>query len=138
MPAGSSSGPLVLGQGLIDCLSPFGTKEQVDINSASPAVLAALGVPPAAITQIVERRKTKPFSPSDFGAIGADLGPGAQMLKAGGNSIATLRATARLRLADGTNSDVKRSVAAMVKFMPPGWDSPVHILRWWDFTMGNN
>jgi general secretion pathway protein K len=137
-PAGGPDGPLMMRQGLIDCLSPFGTKEQVDINTAPAAVLEAVGVPPAAIGQIVERRKVKPFTSTDFAGISGDLGPGAQRLKAGGNSIATLKATARLRPPNGGTSDVKRTVAAMVKFMPPGWDSPVHVLRWWDYSVGSN
>jgi len=50
----------------------------------------------------------------------------------GGNSILTIRATARLRTAEGQLSDLKRTVAAQVKYMPPGYDSPLHILRWYD------
>ena len=53
-------------------------------------------------------------------------------LRVGGNSIFTLRATARLRRPDGGLSDLRRTVAAQVKFMPPGYDSPYHILRWYD------
>jgi hypothetical protein len=53
-------------------------------------------------------------------------------LRVEGNSIVTIRATARLRLPNGQLSDLKRTVAAMVKYMPPGYDSRIHILRWYD------
>jgi len=49
-----------------------------------------------------------------------------------GNSIVTMRATARLRLPNGQLSDLKRTVAAQVKYMRAGQDPPVHILRWYD------
>jgi hypothetical protein len=48
----------------------------------------------------------------------------------------TLRATARLRRSDGTLSDLRRTVGALVKFYfpgdrsgrPPGFD----VVRWYD------
>lgn len=138
VPANGTSGPLVERPGLMDCLSAFGTKDQVDINTAQPAVLEAVGVPPGAVAAIVERRKTKPFSEGELGSIGADLGPGAQRIRVEGNSIVTFRATARLRTADGQTSDLKRTVAAMIKYMPQGFDLPFHVLHWWDFTVGSN
>ena len=45
-----------------------------------------------------------------------------------------MRATARVRAANGQLSDLKRTVAAQVKYMPAGYDSPIHILRWYDTT----
>jgi len=48
------------------------------------------------------------------------------------NSICTLRSTARLRFADGKFSDVRRSVSALIKFLPPEWNPPYHIMRWYD------
>jgi hypothetical protein len=53
-------------------------------------------------------------------------------LRVGGNSILTFRATARPRRSDGQLSDLKRTVAAMVKRMPDGYDAPYHILRWYE------
>jgi hypothetical protein len=49
-----------------------------------------------------------------------------------GNSILTLRATARLILPNRQLSDLRRTVGALVKYMPTGYDAPVHILRWYD------
>jgi hypothetical protein len=43
-----------------------------------------------------------------------------------------MRATARLRLDNGQLSSLRRTVAAMVKYMPQGYDAPIHILRWYD------
>jgi general secretion pathway protein K len=119
--------------GLNDCLSVFGSNAQIDANAASPAVLATLGLSPEAVAAFIERRRAVPFR--NLGEITAFLqgaGPGVGRLRAGGNSIFTLRATARLRLASGQLSDMRRSVAAMVKFMPAGYDAPYHILRWYD------
>ena len=50
----------------------------------------------------------------------------------------TLRATARPRLQDGKLSDLKRSVGATVKFLPPfNADSPYHVMRWYDNALRN-
>ena len=59
-------------------------------------------------------------------------------LRVEGNSIVTIRATARLRLPGGQLSDLKRTVASMVKYMPPGYDSPIHILRWYDTAFADD
>jgi general secretion pathway protein K len=136
LPAEGSSegGPrLVRYPGLVDCLSVFGSKDAVDINTANPAVLAALGQTPVSIAAILQRRSQGPIQDKDLGPFLASIGAPAIRLRVGGNSIVTMRATARLRLANGQLGDLKRTVAAQVKYMPPGWDPPpVHILRWYD------
>jgi len=97
------------------------------------AVLTAIGVAPDAIAAIVERRRVSAFrTPGDLAAFAQSAGPGFGRLRIGGNSIFTLRATARLRLANGQLSDLRRTVAAQVKLMPPGYDASYHILRWYD------
>jgi hypothetical protein len=65
------------------------------------------------------------------------LGPAGQTLRLGGNSILTIRATARVRLANGQLSDMQRTVAAQVKYMPSSYPTPIHILRWYDTTWSN-
>ncbi|HTM52284.1 MAG TPA: hypothetical protein VL285_26490 [Bryobacteraceae bacterium] len=116
--------------GLNECVSIYGTTGQFDINSAHPAVLSSLGLPPELVRAIVERRRVKPFRQ------GEDLASG--RLQLGGNSIFTLRATARPKLQNGNLSDLRRSVAATVKFMPPfDWNSPYHVLRWYDNALRN-
>ena len=63
-------------------------------------------------------------------SVGAATAP----VRVAGNSILTMRATARLRLQNEQTSDLKRTVAAMVKYMPVGYDAPIHILRWYDMA----
>lgn len=123
--------------GLADCLSVYGSKDRVDANTASPAVLAAVGVTPYAIGALLQRRRMGPILEEQLGAFLESVGAGNSRLRVGGNSIATFRATAQLRLANGQLSDLKRTVAAQVKFMPTGYDSPIHILRWYDTAWSN-
>ena len=79
------------------------------------------------------RRRLQPFrSTGELGASSSAGSAGFGRLRVGGNSIFTIRSTARLRLANGQFSDLRRSVAAMVKYMPDGYDAPLHILRWYD------
>jgi hypothetical protein len=118
--------------GLVDCLSVYGRGSQVDVNTASPAVLAAVGMNPGAIAAVVARRSAGPILQEQLGDVTAMAGEAAGRLRVGGHSIVTMRATARLRLDDGHFSDLRRTVAAMVKYMPPGYDAPIHILRWYD------
>jgi hypothetical protein len=49
----------------------------------------------------------------------------------GGYQMFTLRATARLKGADGAYSDLRRTVAATVDFQVNN-DPPVVVLRWYD------
>src|SRR5207237_1041889 len=101
-------------------------------NSAVPAVLLSIGLPPEVVNEIVRRRRTAPLQQTDLGQIAAIGGPAVARLRIGGNSIFTLRATASPRLSNGRLSDVKRTVAAMVKRMPEGYDTQYHILRWYE------
>jgi general secretion pathway protein K len=128
-PAGTPR--LLARPGLVDCLSVFGSAETVDVNTAQPAVLAAIGLPPDAIALIVERRRLKPFTLDEINSVLGAMGIPTARLRADGNTIVTIRATARLRLPNGQLSDLKRTVAAMVKYMPLGYDR-IHTLRWYD------
>ncbi len=131
--AGAATGPrLVPRGGLIDCLSVYGAKDRVDANTAHPAVLAALGVSPYVISALVERRRTSPMSQQQLSEFIASVGGSMDHLRVEGNSIVTMRATARLFLPDGRLSDLKRTVAAQLKYMPPGSESGVYMLRWYD------
>ena len=116
--------------GLNECVSVYGAVDRFDANTAHPAVLASLGLAPQQVQSLVERRRRQPFLND------AEVGDYTQgvtgRLRVGGNSIFTLRATARLRLQDGKLSDMRRSVGAMVKMMPAGYDSPYHVMRWYD------
>ena len=133
-----SEGPRLLRRsGLVDCLSVFGSKAQVDANTADPAVLHALGMPDSGIQALAALRRLHPLSPRELNDMMPMFGPAGPMLRLEGNSIVTLRATARVRTANGQFSDLRRTVAAQVKYMPKGYDSPIHILRWYDTAWSN-
>ena len=55
-------------------------------------------------------------------------------MRVGGNLVFTMRGTARLRLENGQQSDLKRTVAALVEYIPAGYDAPIHILSWYDMA----
>jgi hypothetical protein len=92
-------------------------------------------VPPDVINALVERRRLAPLTEPQLGALFGGVAGG--RLRVEGNSILTLRATARLKLQNGQFSDLSRTVGAMVKYMPTGYDAPVHILRWYDTAWSN-
>ena len=124
-----AGGQLFRSGGLNECVSIFGATDNFEVNTAHPAVLASLGLSPEQVQRIVGRRRVQPFRPGED--------PGGGRLRVGGNSIFTLRATARLRLQNGQLSDLRRTVAAMVKFMPSGYDAAYHIMRWYDNAWRN-
>lgn len=136
VPTADNAGGLRLAArvGLVDCLSVFGSTEGIDVNSAAPPVLAAVGVSPDAINAILARRREKPFTQAELGSVVAMAGGGGGQLRVGGKSIVTLRATARLRLENGQASDLRRTVAAQVKYMPDNSEVPLYTLRWYDTT----
>ena len=122
-----AEGKLYSKGGLRDCLSVWGSAGPYDANTASPALMEAVGVPPAAIGDIVKRRMIRPFK--NLGEVGAS----APRLGIGGNYIWTLRASARLRRPDGVPSEVVRTSAAVVKLMDRRqyFLNPVHVLRYY-------
>ena len=61
--------------------------------------------------------------------------PGMGRLGIAPSSIATIRATARLRLSNGQYSDLRRTVTAMVKFLGNDWNPPFHVMRWYDTSV---
>jgi general secretion pathway protein K len=116
--------------GLRDCLSVWGSMGPFDVNSVSPALMTAIGVPPEGVASIVARRKAAPFK--NLGEVSA-MGIPTPRLGVGGNLIWTLRASARLKRPDGTASETLRTASATVKLLDPrGFSIPVHILRWYD------
>jgi hypothetical protein len=131
-PGGPAS--LVRRPGLADCLSVYGARGGVDINTASPAVLAAVGVPAGAIELILQRRSAAPFTKQQLTDFMSSAGIAGAPLRVEGNSMLTIRATARLRTTDGTLSDLRRTVAAQVKYMlgEENADTPIHYLRWYE------
>jgi len=123
--------------GLRDCVSVYGSAVTVDINTAQPATLQAIGLAAADAEAIVRGRAQHPILDyKQFAEIVQSLGPAGTRLGIGGRTMFTLRATARLRQPDGKLSDLRRTVGALVKFYfprnteqkPVGFD----VLRWFD------
>ncbi len=134
--AGEDSPRLLPRPGLADCLSVYGSTGAVDANTAQPAVLAAVGLPPNAIAALVARRNAAPMLAGDLQALMESLGPSANRLRLGGDSTFTFRATARPRLANGQLSDLRRTLAAQVKYLSKGGD-PIQVLRWYGAPWSN-
>ena len=114
--------------GLKDCVSIYGGIS-VDVNTAPAAVLAAVGLGEQEVNAVLQAREAQPFRTRDqLGAVVAQDEARAR-LTIGGGPLYTLRATARLRLADGKLSDLSRSAGAMVLV---GGQSAGSVLRWYD------
>jgi general secretion pathway protein K len=129
----ADQGRLVPRGGLRDCVSPWGSMDSFDANTVHPAVLASLGMPWPEIAALEARRSVAPFrNARELNDFRQNMSPTAQRLRLGGNTIFTLRATARLRLPNGGLSDMRRSVAMTVKLREAGSNQPVEVLRWYD------
>ena len=124
-------GRLIPRGGLRECLTVYGAGNTVDPNTAAPEMLVALGFPPALAGQIVARRMARPFKTTEEVAAVTGGHPAASRLRIGGGVIWTIRATARLKVANGL-SDLARTVAATVTFHPNYADEvpPYRVLRW--------
>ncbi|MBV8845406.1 MAG: general secretion pathway protein GspK [Bryobacterales bacterium] len=126
-----TEGRLYARGGLRDAVSVWGLNAYFDVNTATPALLEALGVSVDGIAQIVQRRALRPFR--DLGELN-QLGISAPRLYVGGNYIWTLRATARLNTSTRAPSDVVRTSSATVKLLDrrQNYQMPVHVLRYYD------
>jgi hypothetical protein len=110
----------------------WGASQRIDINTAPPALLESLGIPAELVRVIIARRAT-PFTKME--EVAALVGDPAILarLGIGGSSIWTLRATARPLTPSGRLSDLRKTVAAVVKFVDARqFDPPFHVLRWYD------
>src|SRR5260370_18060762 len=88
------SGNLLPHAGLRDCLSVYGSIGQIDVNTMPPAVMQPIGIPPDLAAGIVNFRQNAPIRSME--RVG-----GVPRLGIVPRSIATLRATARVRLSHG-------------------------------------
>ncbi len=125
--------------GLRECLSVYGSTGAVDVNTAQPATLQAVGLSPEDALAIAQRRAIRPYLDSnDMAELQQTLGVSGQRLMLGGRVMYTLRATARLKQPDGKLSDLRRTIAALVQFNFPGntKNKPVgyQVIRWFDRT----
>jgi general secretion pathway protein K len=128
-----AEGRLIPHNGLRDCLSVFGALGPMDVNTVTPEVMVAVGIAPETAAAIVALRQTQPIRSMDQIAPFSNGSKGMGRLGMASGSIVTLRATAQLRLPNGQFSEVRRTVSAMVKFLPVDTDDPpFHIMRWYD------
>ncbi|MDX2153390.1 MAG: type II secretion system protein GspK [Bryobacteraceae bacterium] len=128
----NAEGRLLPRPGLRDCLTVYGAGlGMLDINTAEPAVMSAVGIPPDAIAMIMTRRLAGPILPPEAANF-ARMGPALQRLTVVTYPLVTLRSTARLRLGDGKLSDLRRTVSAVVKLAGKGAESGPTTLRWYD------
>jgi general secretion pathway protein K len=123
--------------GLRDCVSVYGSTGGIDVNTAQPETMQAVGLSAAEAASVVKyRAEHGVINGLALGEIVQAIGPDAQRLRVGGQTIFTLRATARIRQADGRLSDLRRTVAALIKFNYPGnrQGKPpgVEVVRWYD------
>ena len=98
--------------------------------------MIAAGLNPEDAAAVVRRRSQRPITdPGEMAEIQQALGPAGSHLSMGGGSMYTLRATARLRTADGKLSDMRRTVSALVKFHAPGNKQNMRgleVINWYD------
>lgn len=128
------AGRLIPRGGLRDCLTVWGQGAgKIDVNTAPPALLASVGIPPETVKFIVSRRLGTPFIKMEEVAQVINDPQVLSRLGLNGASIYTLRSTARARTPNSRASDLRRSVGAVVKLLTPGqFDPPFHVLRWYD------
>ena len=116
-----------------DCASVYGSVDKFDANGIEPALLRSFGASVEGAAAFVVERERRPLATaSDLGRVAMMSGPATGRLTILGNSIYTLRATARIRLPNNRLSDVSRTVAAQVKFRMPDFPPAYQILRWDD------
>jgi general secretion pathway protein K len=127
-----TDGRLYARGGLRDCLSVWGSNGPFDVNTSSPALLEAMGTPADVVATMVSRRQVRPFANMREVAELGELPPRVSMNP--GQSIYTVRATARLRMTGGGYSDVVRIAAATIRLPGPRPipKPPVQVLRWYD------
>ena len=123
--------------GLRDCVSVYGGGGGVDINTAQPETMQAVGLSAGDATELVRMRTEQGMiTPLQYSGIRQSLGPSGNRLGIGGSTMFTLRATARMKQADGKLSDLRRTVGALIKFWNPGntQNRPpgFQIVQWFD------
>jgi len=118
-------GRLTARGGFRDCVSPQGSITSFDIAGIEPALLLALGAPPAGIDQFRRLRATRPLGPADLPQVQALMGAAAPRLRYGGNTIYTFRATAFPK-----SGSARRTIEATVKYFDRPVDVPFHVTAW--------
>jgi general secretion pathway protein K len=127
-----AEGRMIPHHGLRDSLSVYGSSGTLDVNTVTPEVMVAVGVPPDTAAAILALRKIGPIKDMNQLAAFNNGGRGTGRLGMIGGPIATIRATAQLRLSNGQLSDLHRTVSALVKQVGTDYNPPFHIMRWYD------
>jgi general secretion pathway protein K len=117
----ASDGRWTARAGLRDCLSVYSGSGAHDVNSVQPAVLAAEGFASETIAAIQAMRNQGPITQERLAALGPSLGEMAGVLTIGGGKILTLRATARVRSANGRLGELRRT-ATLTVMREPSYD----------------
>ena len=129
-------GGLIPRAGLRDCLTVYPSPTPLDINSAEPEVMLAVGVDPQGVEAVRTMRRQAPIRQQQFGSLAPLMGPGFSRFGIGGSNTYTLRATARINRPDGKLSDSRRSVAMTVLLRKPEDPEVFQVLRWYDNASG--
>lgn len=109
-------GDVVRRPGMREVLSVYGATNNFDINSVHPALMASMGVTLGDINRIVGMRRMTPITPQMLSGLVLESGPASRFFHAGADQAYTVRATARPRRPDGSLSDYRRTVAALLVF----------------------
>jgi hypothetical protein len=126
-------GGTVARPGLRELLSVHGSLGPFDVNSAHPALLTAMGVPPAEVARIIERRRIAPITPRELSEMGFAAGDQGQLLRAGLDRAYTFTATAWPRDPSGKRMDFRRAAAALIVYesVQPPIERPV-LQQWYE------
>ncbi len=135
-------GSLINLGGLADFLSPhLQANFPLDPYSVHPSLLVALGMDPTAARNFAEIRRST-MNPAILLAQMAKLGSTTKVgMFPDLGDVFQIRATARMRLPNGTLSQTRRTVSLLVKFVNPDprymWIDPWTHLRWYDQTFSD-
>lgn len=122
-------GSLVPRAGLKDCLSVYSSGGALDLNTVEPETMLAVGAPPTAVQMTLSLRRMAPIREPQLALLGPALGSSFGRFRIGGDSIYTLRATARPRLQDGSLAETRRSATMTVIVNQKIYEEGFSILR---------
>ena len=113
--------------GLMENLTTRGSGA-LNLNYASPQMMAAGGLSPTQVESVTELRRQRPLGSDDqgFSAPGA-LSDDFQFSMGGAGEAYTLRAHAEL-----SNGRARRTVTALIERNDGGGPDPVRVVRWYD------
>lgn len=125
----AQDGTLVPRTGLKDCLSVFSSGGALDLNTAEPETMLAAGAPPPAVQAVVSLRRIAPIREAQLGMLAPMFGSSFGRFRIGGDSIYTLRATARPRLQDGSLAETRRTATMTVIVNQKLYEEGFSVLR---------